>query len=219
MRCVFNVCPDAILLPAALSSAAVFPVADVRLLWFCCCRHLNCGSRCLQVKATAGDTHLGGEDFDNRLVNFFTQEFKRKHKKTIEVRLIDCVLRSVAVQHDCVSYALYLFSMCACSACVHDQTQCKLTKGWVHPMLCSINQCHWLYRVCIVGFVTFARTLGSPLLKIHVTIAGQRACAAPPAYGLRAREAHAVQQRADQHRDRQPVRGHRLLQLHHARAL
>jgi Hsp70 protein len=26
-----------------------------------------------EVKSTAGDTHLGGEDFDNRLVNFFTQ--------------------------------------------------------------------------------------------------------------------------------------------------
>ena len=36
-----------------------------------------------QVKATAGDTHLGGEDFDNRLVNFFVQEFKRKYKKDI----------------------------------------------------------------------------------------------------------------------------------------
>lgn len=34
-----------------------------------------------EVKATAGDTHLGGEDFDNRLVNHFAQEFKRKHKK------------------------------------------------------------------------------------------------------------------------------------------
>ncbi|CAN4086484.1 unnamed protein product [Withania somnifera] len=36
-----------------------------------------------EVKATAGDTHLGGEDFDNRLVNHFAQEFKRKHKKDI----------------------------------------------------------------------------------------------------------------------------------------
>ena len=36
-----------------------------------------------EVKATAGDTHLGGEDFDNRLVNFFVQEFKRKYKKDI----------------------------------------------------------------------------------------------------------------------------------------
>merc|ERR1711887_428891 len=34
-----------------------------------------------EVKATAGDTHLGGEDFDNRLVNHFIQEFKRKYKK------------------------------------------------------------------------------------------------------------------------------------------
>jgi L1 cell adhesion molecule like protein len=32
-----------------------------------------------EVQATAGDTHLGGEDFDNCLVNLFTQEFKRKH--------------------------------------------------------------------------------------------------------------------------------------------
>ncbi|UZJ57446.1 hypothetical protein CBS101457_006766 [Exobasidium rhododendri] len=36
-----------------------------------------------EVKATAGDTHLGGEDFDNRLVNFFVQEFKRKNKKDL----------------------------------------------------------------------------------------------------------------------------------------
>jgi len=33
-----------------------------------------------EVKATAGDTHLGGEDFDSRLVNHFIQEFKRKTK-------------------------------------------------------------------------------------------------------------------------------------------
>merc|ERR1719281_1255754 len=34
-----------------------------------------------EVKATAGDTHLGGEDFDNRMVDHFVNEFKRKHKK------------------------------------------------------------------------------------------------------------------------------------------
>merc|ERR1712003_110342 len=38
-----------------------------------------------EVKSTAGDTHLGGEDFDNRLVNHFTQEFKRKHRKDLTV--------------------------------------------------------------------------------------------------------------------------------------
>uniref|UniRef100_A0A4W3JKN4 Heat shock cognate 71 kDa protein-like n=1 Tax=Callorhinchus milii TaxID=7868 RepID=A0A4W3JKN4_CALMI len=36
-----------------------------------------------EVKATAGDTHLGGEDFDNRMVNHFIDEFKRKNKKDI----------------------------------------------------------------------------------------------------------------------------------------
>src|SRR5689334_17080934 len=34
-----------------------------------------------EVKSTAGDTHLGGEDFDNRMVNHFVEEFKRKHHK------------------------------------------------------------------------------------------------------------------------------------------
>ena len=34
-----------------------------------------------EVKATAGDTHLGGEDFDTKMVEFFAEEFKRKNKK------------------------------------------------------------------------------------------------------------------------------------------
>jgi len=34
-----------------------------------------------EVMATAGDTHLGGEDFDNALVDHCTKDFKRKHKK------------------------------------------------------------------------------------------------------------------------------------------
>merc|ERR1712050_708830 len=36
-----------------------------------------------EVEATTGNTHLGGEDFDNRMVDHFVQEFKRKHKKDI----------------------------------------------------------------------------------------------------------------------------------------
>jgi L1 cell adhesion molecule like protein len=36
-----------------------------------------------EVKATAGDTHLGGEDFDERMMKFFVGEFKKKHKKDI----------------------------------------------------------------------------------------------------------------------------------------
>jgi len=33
-----------------------------------------------EVLATAGDTHLGGEDIDTRIVNYIVQDFKRKHK-------------------------------------------------------------------------------------------------------------------------------------------
>ncbi|KAH9489286.1 hypothetical protein Btru_057011 [Bulinus truncatus] len=46
-----------------------------------------------EVKATAGDTHLGGEDFDNRMVSHFVQEFKRKHKKDMSTnpRALRCL--------------------------------------------------------------------------------------------------------------------------------
>jgi len=36
-----------------------------------------------EVKATAGDTHLGGEDFDERMMQHIAQEFKRRHKKDV----------------------------------------------------------------------------------------------------------------------------------------
>ncbi|XP_046743291.1 major heat shock 70 kDa protein Ab-like [Diprion similis] len=36
-----------------------------------------------EVKSTAGDTHLGGEDFDSRLVDHFAKEFERKYKKNL----------------------------------------------------------------------------------------------------------------------------------------
>lgn len=36
-----------------------------------------------EVKATAGDTHLGGEDFDNKIVEHLVTEFKRKNKQDV----------------------------------------------------------------------------------------------------------------------------------------
>eukprot|EP00027_Filamoeba_sp_ATCC50430_P006153 CAMPEP_0168561664 /NCGR_PEP_ID=MMETSP0413-20121227/11715_1 /TAXON_ID=136452 /ORGANISM="Filamoeba nolandi, Strain NC-AS-23-1" /LENGTH=619 /DNA_ID=CAMNT_0008593049 /DNA_START=598 /DNA_END=2457 /DNA_ORIENTATION=- len=36
-----------------------------------------------EVKSTSGDTHLGGEDFDNRLLSYFIQEFKEKNGKDL----------------------------------------------------------------------------------------------------------------------------------------
>ncbi|KAJ7762139.1 heat shock protein 70 family [Mycena metata] len=44
---------------------------------------LTIQGRAFEVKATAGDTHLGGEDFDNRLVDHFSAEFRRTHKKDL----------------------------------------------------------------------------------------------------------------------------------------
>ena len=36
---------------------------------------LNCNEEILEVKATNGNTHLGGEDFDNALVNYCIDKF------------------------------------------------------------------------------------------------------------------------------------------------
>lgn len=42
---------------------------------------LNIQGGVFTVKATAGDTHLGGSDFDSTMVEFFKKEFLRKTKK------------------------------------------------------------------------------------------------------------------------------------------
>lgn len=42
-----------------------------------------------EVKATAGDTHLGGEDFDNRLVDHCVAEFKRKYKNAADISKVE----------------------------------------------------------------------------------------------------------------------------------
>ena len=44
---------------------------------------LNIDDGIFEVKATAGDTHLGGEDFDNILLKYFTDEFKRKYRNDL----------------------------------------------------------------------------------------------------------------------------------------
>ncbi|ESE39223.1 molecular chaperone DnaK [Shewanella sp. LC6] len=38
----------------------------------------NDGDQTFEVLATNGDTHLGGEDFDNRLINYLADEFKKE---------------------------------------------------------------------------------------------------------------------------------------------
>lgn len=46
---------------------------------------LNISDGIYEVKATSGDTHLGGEDLDNRLVEYCIQEFKRKYKIDLNI--------------------------------------------------------------------------------------------------------------------------------------
>ena len=40
---------------------------------------LNLGDGVFEVKATAGDTHLGGDDFDQRIIEWLVQEFKNEN--------------------------------------------------------------------------------------------------------------------------------------------
>ena len=53
--------------------------------FFCVCLVHPCSPSLTpnNKQKTCSDTHLGGEDFDNRLVNHFVTEFKRKNKKDI----------------------------------------------------------------------------------------------------------------------------------------
>jgi L1 cell adhesion molecule like protein len=44
---------------------------------------INIDDGLFEVKATAGDNHLGGVNFDNRMFKHFVQEFKRKYKKDL----------------------------------------------------------------------------------------------------------------------------------------
>jgi len=52
---------------------------------------LSIDSGVFEVKATAGDTHLGGEDFDNKLMDFLVKEFQKKEK--LDIRDSDRALR------------------------------------------------------------------------------------------------------------------------------
>ena len=39
---------------------------------------LDVGDGVVEVRATAGDTHLGGDDFDRRIVDYLADEFQRE---------------------------------------------------------------------------------------------------------------------------------------------
>ncbi|CAG8649375.1 5033_t:CDS:2 [Funneliformis caledonium] len=60
---------------------------------------LNINEGIFEVKAVAGDTLLGGEDFDNRLVNHFIQEFRQKFKKDLSTHARACHRLRIACEH------------------------------------------------------------------------------------------------------------------------
>lgn len=45
----------------------------------------------VEAKATAGDPHLGGEDFDDVLINFFIKEFKSNSEMGAYISLSSCL--------------------------------------------------------------------------------------------------------------------------------
>ena len=81
-----------------------------------------------EVKATAGDTHLGGEDFDNRMVEYCTAEFKKKHRKDITSNQVGradgccCAVRRSGPRI-CLSLLFFLLLFCLFvegKACIHS---------------------------------------------------------------------------------------------------
>ncbi|KAH9715899.1 Heat shock 70 kDa protein 5 [Citrus sinensis] len=94
------------------------------------------------VKATAGDTHLGGEDFDNRLVNHFVAEFKRKHKKDIsgnaralrrlQTACIDFYATITRARFEELNMDLFRKCMEPVEKCLRDS---KIDKSQVHDVV------------------------------------------------------------------------------------
>lgn len=71
-----------------------------------------------EVLATAGDTHLGGEDFDQRMMDHFVQEFKRKQKIDISQndramrRLRTACERAKRTLSSCTTTSIEIDSLC-----------------------------------------------------------------------------------------------------------
>jgi L1 cell adhesion molecule like protein len=58
----------------------------------------------IEIKATAIDTHIGGEDLDNRMVNFFADRFQKKSKS--DLRQPPRVLRTLRIACERVKWTL-----------------------------------------------------------------------------------------------------------------
>ncbi|KAK2083401.1 Heat shock cognate 71 kDa protein [Saguinus oedipus] len=110
---------------------------------------LTLGDGIFEVKSTAGDTHLGGEDFGNQMINHFIAEFKHKHKKDISenkraVRHLhtacecaQCTLSSItqaSIEIDCLYEGIDF-----CTSITHTQFE-ELNADLFHGTLDSIEK-------------------------------------------------------------------------------
>ena len=85
-----------------------------------------------EVKATAGDTHLSGEDFDNRSVNHFVEELKRKNKKDVQANTR--ALRRLRTACERANCAL----SCAARSSVKD-----LLRARARAHMRTVFSCYW----------------------------------------------------------------------------
>ena len=165
-----------------------------------------------EVKATAGDTHLGGEDFDNRLVAHCIA-VGGPHLCTVPSLPHLCMsweaLRSVHL--DAAVYeppvagpeGSYWHSTSACAhtasgAPKHVTYRARATHRPPSHAALQLYERTDEALACFVAGVQAQAQEGPER---------QPARGAPPADGLRARQAHAVRVHADVHRDRLPLRG------------
>lgn len=70
------------------------------------------------MKSTSGDNHLGGEDFDNRMVNYFVAEFKSEHNKDLSTNQRAMILLRSACER--VKRTLSRFGQSRYSSIIND---------------------------------------------------------------------------------------------------
>ena len=110
-----------------------------------------------EVRATAGESHLGGEDFDSRLVEYFTAEIQRKHRKDISSNkrylcremvfsVVLCVLCVLCVF--CV-FCVFCVLCVLCVLCVVCAV-CAWCVWCVLCMCCTCVVCLYVSYMCVV---------------------------------------------------------------------
>ncbi|ONK62266.1 uncharacterized protein A4U43_C07F2140, partial [Asparagus officinalis] len=92
------------------------------------------------VKATAGDTHLGGEDFDNRMVNHFVQEAKRTLSSTAQTTIeIDSLYEGIDFYSTITRARFEELNMDLFRKCMEPVEKClrdaKMDKSTVHDVV------------------------------------------------------------------------------------